>query len=105
MARASSSGRPGGTTIPQSIRADDLRRLALRVRRDDHGPGDGEDPVEAARDDVAGKARREPDDVDVGGGERLRKHGARLVVEKLDLVDLEQLAPAQRAPRAARPSR
>ena len=69
------------------------------------GLRDGEDPVEAARHDVAGQARREPDDVDVRGGERLRQHAARLVVEERDLVDLEQLARARRAPRAARPCR
>ena len=66
------------------------------------GLRDGEDPVEPARDDVAREARRETDDVHVGGGKRLRQHAARLVVEELDLVDFEQLGKRDelRVPRA-----
>ena len=77
--------------MPQPTSLDDLRGLALRVRSDDHRPCDGEDPVQPARDDVAGEAGGESDDVHVGRRQRLRQHGARLVVEELDLVDLEQL--------------
>src|SRR5581483_5648837 len=69
---------------------DDLGRLAVGVGRDDHGPTRGQDPVEPARDDVAGEALREADDVDARGRERLRKPLARLVREEADLVRLEQ---------------
>src|SRR5262249_36130576 len=57
---------------------DDLRRLTLRVRGDDHGSRDGEDPVEPARHDVPRQPGSEPDDVHVGGRQRHRKHVARL---------------------------
>src|SRR5262249_8727500 len=69
----------------------DLCGLALCIRGDDHGPRDGEDPVEPARHDVPREPGREPDDVNIGGGQRHRAHVARLVVAEPDLPDLEQL--------------
>ena len=41
------------------------------------GRADGEDPVEPARHDVAGEPAGEPDEVDVGGRERLRRAASR----------------------------
>src|SRR5205807_639518 len=63
--------------------------LALLVGRHDHRPADREDPVEAARDDEAGQPASEADDVDMRGGERLRKELPRLVGEKAHLWHLE----------------
>src|SRR5579864_1023974 len=45
----------------------ELRGLTLRLGGDEHGPADGEDAVETARDDVAGESAREADHMQVGG--------------------------------------
>ena len=69
-------GPPGGMTSPQPTLPHDLRRLALGVGGDDHGPPDGEDAVEAARHDVAGEPRPSPtkwtsaDESDCGSSSR-----------------------------------
>src|SRR6266511_900620 len=52
-------------------RFDHLRGLALGVRRHYHRSSYREDAVEPARHDVARQPRREPNDVDVRGRERL----------------------------------
>ena len=70
---------------------DELGRLARGLCRDDHRPAHRHDPVETARDDVSREAAREPDDVDVGRRERLRQHLARLVLQEVDALGLQQL--------------
>src|SRR5688572_24579030 len=64
---------------PTARLLDDARGLALGVGGDDDGAADGEDPVEAARDDVAGKAALEPDEVHVRRRQRLGEQLARLI--------------------------
>ena len=57
-----------------------------------HRTAGREDPVQAARHDVAGEALREPDDVDVRARERERQALALLVREEAHgLLDLEPL--------------
>ena len=82
--------RPGGTTTPAVGAAHDARRLARVLGCGDHGPSDRQHAVEPARDDVSRKPAREPDDVDVGGRERLGEVLARLVAHEDDVVHLEQ---------------
>ena len=67
---------------PAADLLDDPDDLAVRVGGDEHRPPRGEDPVEPARDDEPGEATREPDVVEVAGGERERQPLARLVVEE-----------------------
>src|SRR4051794_12470844 len=84
-------GAPRRYDHPAADLLDDLRRLAVGVGGDDHGPGDGEDAVEPARDDIPGETPGEADHVDVCGRQRLGQHATRLVVEELDLIDVEEL--------------
>ena len=64
--RARKKLRPAGRDDdPAADLLDDLRGLAFRIRRNDHRPGDGEDPVQPAGDDVARESRREADDMHV----------------------------------------
>ena len=77
---------PGLDDDPAADALDELRGLALGVRRADDRACDGEDAVEPARDDVAGEPAREPDDVDVRRRERLGERLARLVRQKADAV-------------------
>ena len=68
---------------------DEARRLAVGVRGDDDRARDREDPVQAARDDVAGEPACEADDVHVRRRQRLRERLARLVREEADAVGAE----------------
>ena len=68
--------------MPQPICSTTCAVSLSLVGGDDHGTRDREDPVEAARHDVAGEPGREADDVHVRRRQRLRQHAARLVVEE-----------------------
>src|SRR6266545_3829626 len=54
-----------GHDDPAADPLDNLGRLAVRLRSDDHRPRDRQNPVQPTRDDVAGETRSEPDDVHV----------------------------------------
>ena len=84
-------GRSGGHDDAAADFTHEPGGLAVLVRRDDHGATGREDPVEAARNDVAREPGRQADVVDVGSGERLAEAFARLVFEEAHPIRPELL--------------
>ena len=82
----------GRDNDPTAVRSDDLGRLAVLVRVDDHRATDRENPVEAAWHDVAGETGGKTDDVEIGARERLREPLARLVGKEADVSSPSRFA-------------